>query len=104
MYAIINVLIFGMVSGILALFNFSVTTLPGMKYKIFAFFPIYLLFYLISILNTVIKPACTTRYTVILKMFSDGEKNYPLYCIFLIILVVLSVTLIEIKIRRDDAV
>ena len=103
-YAIINALIFGMVSGILALFNFSVTTLPGMKYKIFAFFPIYLLFYLISILNTVIKPAYTTSYAAILKMFNSGQKNYPLYCIFLIILIFLSVIFIEIKIRRDEAV
>lgn len=103
-YAVVNVLIFGTVSGILALFNFSVTTLPGMKYKIFAFFPIYLLFYFISILNTIIKPDCTTNYSIILRMFSDGEKNYSLYGIFLIILVLLSVILTEVKIRRDETV
>ena len=104
LYSIINIFIFGAVSGILALFNFSVTTLPFMKYKIFAFFPIYLMLYLISILNTAFKPAYTINYSIILRMFSDGKKNYMLYGVVLIFLVILSAFLIEIKIRRDEII
>lgn len=39
LYAVVNIFLFSVVSGIFAIINFVIVTLPFFKYKIFAFFP-----------------------------------------------------------------
>lgn len=98
LYSVLMICLWGAVVGILAVFNFSFTTLPFFKFKVFTFFPIYILFYLIG----GIKLSFTTNYFFIMRLFDRKAKNYLVYGIFLAVLSLFSVILIHIKSRKDD--
>lgn len=102
LYAIIMILFFGIVSGILSVFNFSITTIPVFKYKIFTFFPIYILFYLISLAAAITGVGYTVYYAFILRVFNISPKNWMVYGLFLLCLACVSVFMINFKTKRDD--
>lgn len=101
-YAIIMTLVFGLVTSILALFNFSVTVLPFVKYKIFAFLPVYVLLYVITLIQQLTSVEYTLNYFFILRMFDTEAKNYMVYFSFLLLLLIASLSIIHVKIKRDD--
>lgn len=102
-YGILYILIFAFVSGILAVFNYVVSSLPFMKFKIFAFFPIYCLFFLLAFLSKYINFDFELNYYLILQMFSfDINNNYAAYGIFLLLLIVISIYIINIQVRKDN--
>lgn len=103
-YAVIMTLLFGVVSGILALFNFAISTLPFFKYKIFTFFPIYIMFYAISIFQNILKFDYTLNYFYILRMFNTELKNYVVYLVFLFVLATVSFVIIKYKSIKDDLI
>lgn len=104
-YAVIMAMLFGIVSAVLATFNFSITTLPIFKFKILTYFPIYILLFAISLLPKIVKLKFTVDYCFILRMFENANaKNYPVYSVFLITLLVVSVFLIELKIKKEELV
>ncbi len=103
LYAVIMILLFGVISAVLATFNFAVTTLPIFKIKILTYFPIYILFFAISILPHVINLNFTVDYYYILRMFETTTvKNYGVYSVFMIVLLAVSVVLIEWKIKKEE--
>ena len=102
LYVVIMILIFGIVSGILGVFNFSVTTIPIFKYKIFTFFPIYILFYFISLTAAITGVSYTVYYSFILRVFNTSQKNWTVYSLFLLCLLCISVFLINFRTKRDD--
>lgn len=104
LYGIVMTCFFGIVSGVLAMFNFSITTLPFFKFKIFTFFPIYILFYIISFFTKLLNLDYTINYFFILRMFNLKEKNYIVYAVFLLILLIISFLLIKIKTVKDDLI
>lgn len=101
-YAVVMILIFGIVSGILAVFNFSIVTLPFFKYKIFAFFPLYILIYILSFVQKLARLKHEINYKFILRMFSTSDINYAEVFVFLSILNIISFVLISKKIRQED--
>lgn len=101
-YTILWILLFGLVTAILAAFNYAVTTLKIFYYKILTFFPVYILFYLISFLSKLLKPSYTLNYFFILRMFNTKEKNFWAYGLFLLLLLTLTVLLTERKIRKEQ--
>ena len=103
LYAITMTMLFGIISGILAVFNFSLTSLRFFKFKIFTFFPIYILLYLIETIEKFKMPEYTLNYFFILRMFNMKTKNNLLYAMFLMCLLLFSVILIGTKAKKDDA-
>lgn len=102
-YSLIMTVLFGLASAVLATFNFAVTTLPMFKIKIFAYFPIYVLFFVISMLEKIVNLNFTMDYYFILRMFEiTTAKNYIAYVVFLMALLAISVGLIERKIKKED--
>lgn len=102
-YAVCMTILFGIVSAIFAVFNFSITLIPIFKTKIATYFPIYILLYAIALLPKMIKLKFTVNYNSILAMFETStNKNYGVYFIFLLVLIVTSIMLVEIKIRKED--
>lgn len=102
LYAITMTMLFGIISGILAVFNFSLTSLRFFKFKIFTFFPIYILFYLIETIEKFKMPEYTLNYFFILRMFNLSPKNNLLYAMFLMCLLLFSIILIGRKAKKDD--
>lgn len=102
LFCIVWIFIFGIISAILACFNFAVCTLNIFKYKILTFFPLYGLVYFITFADKIFKPSYTLHYPFILEMFELTPKNYTIYGLFLFIILILSIALVEIKVRRND--
>lgn len=102
LYAITMTILFGIISGLLAVFNFSLTSLRFFKFKIFTFFPIYILFYLIETIEKFKMPEYTLNYFFILRMFNTKTKNNLLYAMFLMCLLLFSIILIGAKAKKDD--
>ena len=96
-YVIFMIAMFGIVSGILAVFNFSVCTLPIFKYKIFTFFPIYIMFHIIGIIDKVAKFDFETNYFMLISMFDKSDKWDGIYFIFMVGLLLISVLIIRNK-------
>lgn len=101
-YAVLCILLFGIVMGILGVFNFAVSTLPFMKFRIFAFFPVYVLLYGIDIVTKAVEPEYTTYYLFILRMFDFQQKNYMVYLCFLILLLGVSLFIVWRNTRKDN--
>lgn len=102
-YAVIMTLLFGAVSAILATFNFAVTTLSVFKIKIFTYFPVYILLFAMLILQKIVNLHFAVDYRFILRMFETTTvKNYMAYLLFLTALLIISVGLIEWKIRKEE--
>lgn len=105
LYTVVCIIIFAVVSGIFAVFNFSLTTLKAFKFRVFTYFPIYILFYSIYIISSFLHIKCETRYGAVLSLFSAPiEANYGLYFLFCIGLLVIAASIIFFKIRKRDIV
>lgn len=102
LYAVIWILVFGTVCGILALFNVAISMLRFMKYKVYAFFPIYLLICLLGVIERLWDPNFTLEYLFILRMFQSTQKNYPLYTGFLAALLIISIIIMEKMIHQKE--
>lgn len=100
LYTILSIFVFGFVTGIFSVFNFSITTLPVFKYRIMTYFPMYVLFFLINRFAYIIGISGEINYFLILPLYSSGNFIYPVYAIFLVALTGCSVALIEIRVRK----
>lgn len=100
LYSALSILIFGMITGIVSVFNFSVSTLPVFKFRVMTYFPMYILFFIINRFASIFRVSGETNYFLILPLYSSRDFIYPVYAIFLVALTVCSVVLIEIRVRK----
>lgn len=100
LYAAVFVLIIGCVAGGFAVFNLFVTTLPGFRYKIFTFFPIYIFLFLLTVGESWISPNESLYYGLLLTMFESGNANYLLFAAVIVGMLAISFLLAERKIRE----
>ena len=103
-YAVLMTIIFGIVAGIFAVFNFSICTLPIFKYKIFTFFPIYVMLHIINIIDSIVAFDFEVNYFFLLRMFDRSDKADGVYFFFFFMLLLISVLIIRNKIKKDDIV
>ncbi|WP_207651112.1 hypothetical protein [Eubacterium uniforme] len=104
-YAAVWIIMFGIVSAILATFNFAITLLPVFRYRITTFFPIYILLHIINMIGKNINIKYTTYYHFILRMFETTKiKNYHAYAYFLFTLLIISVIIVWYIIKNRDIV
>ena len=105
-YYVVMTLLFGISSAILAVFNYAVVMLFSFRFKIFAFFPVYILMYVIRILRDNFHISFETNYFFIMRLYNENSihKSYILYFAFLCILVFFAVICTEIKVRREEII
>lgn len=101
-YTLVMIIIFGVISGIFAVFNFAVSTFHIVKYKIFTLIPVYLLLYLFGIIEKYVDLGYTTNYMFVLRLFNEKSKSYGAYGVMVLILLAVSAGILSFKIRRDD--
>lgn len=102
LYAVICTLIFGIMSGVLAVFTVAVSTFSFMKFKILAFIPGYVLLSLIGIVRQLFPGVQVyTHYYYYLSLFDSGPKSTAGYLIFACALLALSVCIVVGKSRKD---
>lgn len=105
-YYALMTLFFGISSAILAVFNYAVVMLFSFRFKIFAFFPLYLLMYVIRILSDTFHVSFETDYFFIMRLYNEDSinKSYILYFVFLCMLVLFALICTEIKVRKDEII
>lgn len=101
-YGAFCIFLFGIIMGVVGVFNFAVSTLPFMKFRIFAFFPVYILIYVIELVTKVIDPEYETYYMFILQMFDYQSKNYLAYFYFFVFLIGVSLLIVFQNARKDN--
>lgn len=102
LYAVLCTLLFGLMSGILAVFTVAVSTFSFMKYKILAFIPGYVLLSLVGLLRQLIPSIrVDTHYYYYLSLFSVGDKSTAGYLIVACAMLALSACIVAGKSRKD---
>jgi hypothetical protein len=102
LYAIVFTLVFGIVSGILAVFAMAISTFH-IKYKILLFLPVYTLLYVLGMLEQIIPGVeISTTYRDYLRLFDSGPKNAIAYTVFILGLLFASIIIIVRKARKDS--
>ena len=101
-YSIVCIVMFGIVAGCLAMWNVAVTSIPIFKYKIFTFFPIYILLFAITFVEKILQSTFTMNYFLILRMFESVKVNYLGVVVFLLGISAMTFLLIEYRIRKEE--
>ncbi|WP_078553747.1 hypothetical protein [Bacillus alkalicellulosilyticus] len=104
LYATFFTLVFGVLSGILAIFTVAVSTFP-IKFKALLFLPVYVLLYLLGMLKQLI-PAISveTNYFFYLGFYhpiSRASESLLVYLSLSIMLLVLATSIIVYQIKKD---
>lgn len=102
LYALIFIIMFGIVSGIFALFAALISSLFKFRFKVFVFFPIYILLNFLNSAYFSAKFSYSTEYLFYFKMFDQGKKSEGYFILFNMILVLISFVIICIKTRKDE--
>lgn len=105
-YYALMTLFFGISSAVLAVFNYVIVMLCSFRFKIFAFFPAYLLIYGVRILSDFFHVPFETNCFFIMRLFNEDtvHKSYTMYFVFLCMLVVFACICTEIKVRKEEII
>jgi hypothetical protein len=99
LYAITFTFLFGIASGIFAVFALAISTL-GLKYKLLLFIPVYVLLFATQFLEDLFPFA--TNYMDYLLLYVSGEKSFVVYMIALGVLTIISMVIMFYKSRKDS--
>ena len=103
-YHIVMILIFGGVSGLLAVFNISLGYCSFMRKRIFTFVPIYVLLWIIQGLGNILPITFDTNYILILQLYENtSDWNIAWYLAFLAALLLATICNTEYALHRDIA-
>lgn len=104
LYAILFTFIFGMFSGILAVFTVAISTFP-IRFKVLLFLPVYLLLYLLGMLKQLIPTlSIETNYFFYLSFYHylpNASMSFSALLVFMLFILALSVLIITIKMKKD---
>ncbi len=101
-YTFLMILIFGIVTGVLACFATAFSMVVNLKYKVLLFIPVYLFLYLIAALGRVLGLNYSTNYFSYLTLLEFDYLNETAYLAVIIGIVVATIVMVSIKMKRDE--
>ncbi|MCI5621665.1 MAG: hypothetical protein MR355_08930 [Lachnospiraceae bacterium] len=102
LYAVIGVLIFGCVSGLLGVFTMAISSVWKVKYSVFLFLPVVILLNVTIILNNRLAGnSVFIRWYDYLLLFNEESKNGFCLLIVVMILLIFSIGLVFGSTRKD---
>lgn len=102
LHAFISTLLFGVISGLLAVFTTSISMLK-IKYKLFLFLPVYLLLYGGAIIGQISPFAgVNTNYFAYLRIHDGSPKNPLIFVCTLVLTLSISALILKIKLKKVD--
>lgn len=104
LYAIFSILVFGVLSGVLAMFTVAISTFP-IKFKVLLFLPIYLLLHGVAMIKQKV-PSLTfdTNYFFYLRFYEplrNSTDSLIAFFTFIIFIFSLSILIVFFKMRKD---
>lgn len=105
LYAFLMILLWGAASGILASFNFALSTLSFMRFRIMTFFPVYVLLYGGVLIEKTFGTQTILSYNVLFQMFyyhARMIRNDLLYFLLMMGMLAVSVLLVLIQSGKDQ--
>ena len=102
LYTFLMILIFGVVCGIMACFAAAVSLIGRNQFKVMIFVPVYVLMYLVLLLELILNLDDSTNYFFYLRLFCVEKVNEWFILIFLVIVVFFIGVILINKIRKDE--
>lgn len=104
LYAIFFTLVFGILSGVLAMFTVAISTFP-IKFKVLLFLPVYVLLHgLAMVKQSYPSISFDTNYFFYLGLYNPvfhPKENLIAYFAFIIVVFCLSIFIVLLKMRKD---
>ncbi len=100
LYALLMVLLLGIVSGILGMFTVAISAFR-VPYRLMLLLPVYLLLYGLSYLKDFLRLGFSTNYFQYLRMFGGGKVSPTAYFLFGLLLLLVSSGVFYIKGKGD---
>ncbi len=100
-YSAMMILLFGIISGILAVFNMAFSILIRNKYSLFALVPVFALLMLSGNLYGRVT-SFQTNYYSISSLFLKGRYDYGYYAALIVAILALTILIILFKQNKDD--
>ena len=105
LYAVVFIVIFGIISGVLAMFTVAISAFP-IKFKVLLFLPIYLLLNGVAMLDHLLPTLkIETDYFIYLRFYEPLHgvtNNLIALFTFIILIAYLSISIMIFKIRRGE--
>ncbi len=100
-YALISILLFAIISGVLASFVLAISIYVN-KYKVFLLFPVYILLYGLGALYSIIPGAQThTSHFEYFSLFDSSQKNQTWFLLIVLMVFASSVVIMLRQTRKD---
>lgn len=87
LYTFLSIIFFGLVSGVLGAFTVAFSALVKVKYKVFLFFPVFMLINATHYIDQKFPDAVSTNWYYHVLIFFDENKNYGYFWISLLLCV-----------------
>ena len=103
LYAIIEIFVFGIFSGIMGAFTVSLSSVLTIRYKIFLFLPIFILLNASVYISYITdKLSYSVRWFDYVLLFNDSPKNMSCFICILLALILISIACILYKSKGDQ--
>ena len=105
LYAVVMILLFGIVSGVFGVFAYAFSTLPFMHFRVLNFLPVFILLYGGIMAGAAFKLSIQLNYMYIMRLF-HVDPNHPvrpgLYVGILAFLLLISAGIVFVRSRKDQ--
>ena len=101
LYAVLNVVVVSLTSAVIGLLPFAIGGFLKGKYKLVLFLPTYLLFYVLQIWGGSVLGEFSTSYFDYLMFYDGTLKNYAAFVVFLLSMLISSLTAVAVLSKRD---
>lgn len=104
LYTVCMIVIFGILSGMLACFAQNLSMIFKYKFRIFVFLPVYVLFILIRLFGDKLKIPFSTDYFNYINIFSLSYKSEKAFIVFMLVLCVLNGLILCFVVKKDEVI
>ena len=101
LYAVLNVVVVSLTSAVIGLLPFAIGGFLKGKYKLVLFLPTYLLFYVLQIWGGSVPGEFSTSYFDYLMFYDGTLKNYAAFVVFLLSMLIFSLTAVAVLSKSD---
>lgn len=101
-YTFLMIVLFGCVTGVLACFASVCSLVFDIRFRVLIFVPVYVLLYVVMMLEDVFKLDFSTNYFFYLRLFCSKICNEVFYIGFVVAVFLLTNVVLVVRMRKDE--